>query len=915
MPRRGHRDIADDDGMLHDLLDIANIAEPGDNCAIAVRTLEQGTRFRIAGQEATYKLSHTVLEGHRFAIEQIKPGVALTSWKLPFGVATSTLNTGDYIMNSLMRNALQGRRDVTWELPSTVNFKDTDTSLDAAVELNESTFKSGTAVGSTYKGVAKTWMGYSRPAGRGVGTRNMIAVFGVTVNSSRFARAVVAEIRKRHPTGLQQFANVDGICCVAHNEGGGNVLHNSTFLTRVMGGFLTHANIGGALLVTHPDDDKKVSFEAVLNEAGPSLSSLPHHVIHQTASWEDDLQRCVTLILDSLLPEADKTPRTSQPLSAIKVALQCGGSDAFSGITGNPLVGSVSHMVVTAGGSAVLAETPELVGAEPYILDNCKDMQVAQKFLDLTKTYMDYAGRHGQDAAGNPSGGNLYRGLYNIVLKSLGASRKKPPQVTLDGCLQYGEKIADKEHGYYFMDSPGNDLESIAGQVSSGSNVIFFVTGNGAITNFPFVPTLKFVTTSGRFSILSKDMDVNAGVLNERETMEEVSEQTLDKMLNIASGAKSKGEEAGHSQVHIWRDWAVNVGSHVSAISTESANFAQEELKSAPLACRPLSAPLDLQWVRTTNLKEINLVLPTSLCSGQIAKLACDRLNEADPAKPFKNLVHTEGCGGGGGQQLENIMARVLTGHMRSPYVRKAFVLEHGCEKTHNDWFMTQLEATREKGDRNVEAGWGSVQLDGGIDAVCAKIKAHFEKVGSVDGEKVPLRVGFMSKGVSEEDGALCGAVAQAVVGCGGSVVVMANSELLGNAGFTLAALQDTDKGSVRPTLAFAERVRREGFHVMETQDIMSSTELLTGMASAGLSCILWVSSAPCPAPVSHPFIPTLLLSPNGDLPLTAATPELCVKVVLGVVKDSISGRYQTRGEQTDSCDFSIPRGATAISL
>ncbi|CAE7605360.1 uxaA, partial [Symbiodinium sp. CCMP2456] len=155
-------------------------------------------------------------------------------------------------------------------------------------------------------------------------------------------------------------------------------------------------------------------------------------------------------------------------------------------------------------GLALLAESPELVGAEPYVLSNCRSLEIARKFLMMTERYKRYASRHGQDAAGNPSGGNLYRGLYNIVIKSLGASRKKPPDVVLDECIEYSERVAHRS-GYFFMDSPGNDLESIAGQVASGCNVIFFVTGNGAITNFPFVPTLKVVTTSGRFNILQKE--------------------------------------------------------------------------------------------------------------------------------------------------------------------------------------------------------------------------------------------------------------------------------------------------------------------------------------------------------------------------------------------------------------------------
>ena len=142
------------------------------------------------------------------------------------------------------------------------------------------------------------------------------------------------------------------------------------------------------------------------------------------------------------------------------------------------------------------AETDELIGAESYVLSNVKDLPTAQLFLQKIKNFKQYAANHGASAEGNPSGGNNFRGLYNIALKSIGAARKKDPEVRLDAVIDYGALMADS--GYYFMDSPGNDLESIAGQVASGCNMILFITGNGSITNFPFVPTLKFVTTTGR---------------------------------------------------------------------------------------------------------------------------------------------------------------------------------------------------------------------------------------------------------------------------------------------------------------------------------------------------------------------------------------------------------------------------------
>jgi altronate dehydratase len=222
-------------------------------------------------------------------------------------------------------------------------------------------------------------------------------------------------------------------------------------------------------------------------------------------------------------------------------------------VSGNPLAGWVAREVIRHGGSANLAETDELIGAESYILANTRDLATAQRFLEKIEIFKERVAWHGHSAEGNPTGGNKFRGLYNIAIKSIGAARKKDPDVRLDYVIDYGEPMT--KPGYYFMDSPGNDLESIAGQIAAGCNLIFFTTGNGSITNFPFVPTIKFITTTGRWNLLSKDMDVNAGRYLDGASMEELGMETFHYTVEVASGTRSVGERAGHSQVSIWRDW------------------------------------------------------------------------------------------------------------------------------------------------------------------------------------------------------------------------------------------------------------------------------------------------------------------------------------------------------------------------
>ncbi len=283
---------------------------------------------------------------------------------------------------------------------------------------------------------------------------------------------------------------------------------------------MTHPNIGAVLAV-----DLGIEF---VNNSRLREFMLAHdypldHVLHQFWTVRGNFLPALDQgekIIRSWLEPVNQFPRSPQPLEQLRVGLQCGGSDAFSGVSGNPLVGWVTKELVRHGGSANLAETDELIGAEPYILANMKDLAAARAFLDTIDGFQERAGWHGHTGEGNPSGGNNFRGLYNIALKSIGAARKKDPDVRIDYVIEYAQPM--QMPGFYFMDSPGNDLESIAGQAGSGCNLILFTTGNGSITNFPFVPTIKLITNTGRFNLLRHEMDVNAGRYLDGAPMEQL---------------------------------------------------------------------------------------------------------------------------------------------------------------------------------------------------------------------------------------------------------------------------------------------------------------------------------------------------------------------------------------------------------
>ena len=310
-------------------------------------------------------------------------------------------------------------------------------------------------------------------------------------------------------------------CPIAHTEGGGGSdPNNRELLLRTLAGFVVHPNVGAVLAVDYGSEavTNKMLWEYMVAHGYP-LGHVRHCFMSLDGSFAARLEEGDRQVAAWAEEMADEE-RGEHDLSHLKIALQCGGSDAFSGISGNPLAAWVARELIRYGGAANLAETDELIGAEPYVLQNVKDVETARTFLQMVERFKERVSWHGASAEGNPSGGNKFRGLYNIALKSIGAARKRDPDVRLDYAIEYGEPL--KETGFYFMDSPGNDLESIAGQVASGCNAIFFVTGNGSITNFPFVPTIKIVTTSERYELLAADLDVNAGAYLDGTPMDEL---------------------------------------------------------------------------------------------------------------------------------------------------------------------------------------------------------------------------------------------------------------------------------------------------------------------------------------------------------------------------------------------------------
>ena len=779
---------------------VARLADGADNVAIALSTLPAG---RVIEHDGTWRnprfaLPHPVLEGHRFAITPIRQGEELLSWGYPFGRALRDIDPGDWIRNASMIDAL-AQRDLELDLPADANFEDQPLAQSARVDE----VTPAEPLPATQRNLQFT--GYDRGE-RGFGTRNYVIVLAVNSHAGAAAIALAARLDP-----MARSLGADGVVPIAHTEGGGpEPPNNRELLERTLVGFLVHPNVAGAVVLDHPAGAVRWADVTGCAEArARRLDRMP--IVAATAG--DPVDDAAVL---PLLRAAADARRCELPLSALNIALQCGGSDAFSGISGNPLAGAVAREVIAAGGAAILAETDELIGAERYVLSSVKDRPTAAAFLEQVERFKAWTARHGQSAAGNPSGGNKLRGLYNITLKSIGAAAKKAPDVPLAGVVDYAAPVT--EPGLHFMDSPGNDLESVAGQVASGSNLIFFVTGNGSITNFPFVPTVKFVTTTPRYELLPREMDVNAGRYLDGEPMEALTGEVLYQTLRVASGERTKGELAGHSQVSIWRDWAVGEGlegrgpgaraGHAAAAAEPIADAPALDRETARRDRRHGRVPAP-EWPQAR--PRIGLIAPTSLCAGQVARLIAAGIERrgivGGALAGVVALPHTEGCGSGGSDDL---YTRTLVGHVLHPAVAAALLLEHGCERTHNDYFRAALRDAGQSADR---FGWASIQLDGGIAAVTERVADHF--AAAVAGGAGRPGAGRRAaddrhrrrrRPVRASAADLLASFAVAVVASGGSVVAPA-------VGPTPAALAAAGIAAdrPRPTVRFAERPSAAG--------------------------------------------------------------------------------------------------------
>ncbi|NKB57742.1 MAG: altronate dehydratase [Alphaproteobacteria bacterium] len=466
----------------------------------------------LAGTEAAGTVCRdTIPAGHKIAVDAIAAGAAVRKYNQIIGFATTDIAPGDHVHvhNVEMR---QFDRDYAY-----------------CEEARATDFINDPA----------TFEGYRRSGDR-VGTRNYIGILTSVNCSASVARYIADAVRQED---LADYPNVDGVVALVHGTGCGMADTGEGYanLQRTLWGYARHPNFAGIVMVGLGCEVNQIDFllEAYGIERGPLFQTM---TIQESGGTRRSVERGAALIRE-MLPEANRVRRETLPASHLTLALQCGGSDAYSGITANPSLGAAVDLLVRHGGTAILSETPEIYGAEHLLTRRAVSQEVGEKLIERIRWWEAYTERNGGEMNNNPSPGNKAGGLTTILEKSLGAAAKGGT-TNLCGVYQYAEPIT--QSGFVFMDSPGYDPCSITGQVASGANIVTFTTGRGSVYGCKPAPSLKLATNTPMFERMDEDMDINCGgVVDAGESIESVGEKIFQRLLEVASGDPTKSEQFG----------------------------------------------------------------------------------------------------------------------------------------------------------------------------------------------------------------------------------------------------------------------------------------------------------------------------------------------------------------------------------
>ncbi|WP_250515871.1 altronate dehydratase family protein [Caballeronia sp. INDeC2] len=495
-----------------------------DDVVIALDQLVAGTRIEKEG----ITVSGLIPPGHKMATRDIAAGEAVRRYGQIIGFATQPIRAGQHVH---VQNVAIGdfARDYAFAQDAHAT-----RSIDTPAHFE----------------------GIVREDGR-VATRNYVGILTSVNCSATVARAIADHFRRDiHPERMAAYPNVDGVVALTHSAGcavdsEGEAL---AMLQRTLGGYAIHPNFAAVLMVGLGCETNQIP-KLLASQGLKDHARLKTFTIQDTGGTTQTIARGIEFV-EQMLPEANDVKRVPVSASELVVGLQCGGSDGYSGISANPVLGAAVDLLVAHGGTAILSETPEIYGAEHLLTRRAQTEAVGRKLVDRIHWWEDHVARNGAALSNNPSAGNKAGGLTTILEKSLGAVAKGGT-TNLVEVYEYAQPVRAK--GLVFMDTPGYDPVSATGQVAGGANLICFTTGRGSAYGCAPSPSLKLATNTALWERQSDDMDFNCGqVLSGEGSIEELGRRMLELMLATASGKRSRSELHGYGQQE-FVPWQISV--------------------------------------------------------------------------------------------------------------------------------------------------------------------------------------------------------------------------------------------------------------------------------------------------------------------------------------------------------------------
>ena len=483
---------------------------PADSVVVCLQAKKKGEIIEVDGQQIT--VCQDIPAGHKVLIKNVKKGENIIKYGYPIGHASKDLKAGDWVNENNLKTNLSGTLEYTY---NPVNEK-------LSIKKEYRTFK-----------------GYIRKDGD-VGVRNEIWVVPTVGCVNGIAERLVKELkRETHEEG------VDAIYAWHHNYGCSQLSDDHENTRKVLRDICLHPNAGAVLVLSlgcennQPDD-----FMKMLGDYDKNRIKL------LVAQKVEDEMKAGMAILRELYDIARQDKREEVPVSKLRVGLKCGGSDGFSGITANPLVGEFSDWLVAQGGTSVLTEVPEMFGAETILMNRCRTEELFNQTVSMINNFKEYFLSHGEPVGENPSPGNKAGGISTLEDKALGCVQKcgKAP---VSGVMEYGDRL--QNNGLNLLSAPGNDLVAATALASCGCHIVLFTTGRG--TPFgTFVPTMKIATNPDLARRKQNWIDFSAGQLVEGRTMQELVPEFIDKVLSVASGEQARNEANDYREISIFKN-------------------------------------------------------------------------------------------------------------------------------------------------------------------------------------------------------------------------------------------------------------------------------------------------------------------------------------------------------------------------